>query len=237
MSRRPWLISSAMLLLALPAIAQAEPPPPCQRVNFSTEVAREIPHDQMNATLSIELTDKDAGRLAQQLTLAINDAMKKAAAYPAVKATSGNQNTWPIYGSTITSSSKLENWRGRTEIKLESKDFKAAGELIGKLQEKLQMNGISFVVSADTRRNVEDSLTTEAIAAFRTRADTIRNAWNAKAYKLVEMNLGAGGDPAPYTPLLRMNAMDKAESAPAQNLAGGETRLVVNVSGSIELQP
>jgi len=31
--------------------------------------------------------------------------------------------------------------------------------------------------------------------------------------------------------------MADAESSPAQALAGGDTRLVVNVSGSIELQP
>ena len=232
-----WLGALALLLVLPSAPSRAVTPLTYQRVDFSTEVSREVSNDQMNATISIELTDKDAGRLAQQLTLAINDAMKKAAAYPAVKATSGNQNTWPIYGSTITSSSKLESWRGRTEIRLESKDFKAAGELIGKLQEKLQMNGISFVVSADTRRKVEDSLTAEAIAAFKTRADTIRGAWNAKAYKLVQMSLGASGNPMPYMMMRSsMKTMDAAESAPAQDLAGGETRLVVNVSGSIELQ-
>jgi predicted secreted protein len=74
--------------------------PVYHRVDFSTEVARETVNDQLNATLSIELSDKDAGRLAQQLTLATNDALKKAAAFPQVKTSSGNQHTWPIYGST-----------------------------------------------------------------------------------------------------------------------------------------
>lgn len=235
---RYWLIPSTLLFLALPVCASADTPLTYQRVDFSTEVARNIPNDQMNANLSIELSDKDAGRLAQQLTLAINDALKKAAAYPTVKATSGNQNTWPVYGSTLTSSSKLESWRGRAEIRLESKDFKAAGELIGKLQEKLQMNGISFVVSADTRSQTENSLTTEAITAFKARAEAIRTAWTAKSYRLVQMSLGSAGGPAPYMPMMMrsMKAAD-AESMPAQDLAGGETRLVVNVSGSIELQP
>jgi predicted secreted protein len=224
------------LALALAGLANAEAPI-YQRVDFSTEVAREIPNDQMNATLSVEMSDKDAGKLAQQLTLAINDAVKKAAAYPTVKLSSGNQNTWPVYGTTLTSSSKLESWRGRAEIRLESKDFKAAGELIGKLQEKLQINGVSFVVSADSRRKVEDSLTTEAISAFKMRADAIRTAWSAKGYKLVQMSLGSAGGPMPYAPMMRTMKMTEADGAPAQDLAGGDTRLVVNVSGSIELQP
>lgn len=234
---RYWLIPSLLTLLALPVAVNADTPLAYQRVDFSTEVARDIANDQMNATLSIELSDKDAGKLAQQITLVLNDALKKAAAYPSVKATSGNQNTWPVYGSTLTSSSKLESWRGRAEIRLESKDFKAAGELISKLQEKLQMNGISFVVSADTRNKVENSLTSEAIAAFKTRAEGIRNAWSAKSYKLVQMNLGSAGGAAPYMPMRLSMKAAESDMAPAQDMAGGETRLVVNVSGSIELQP
>lgn len=227
---------ATLFAISLASLANADIPV-YQRVDFSTEVAREIPNDQMNATLSIELSDKDAGKLSQQLTLAINEAIKKAATYPAVKVSSGNQNTWPVYGSTLTSSSKLESWRGRAEIRLESKDFKAAGELIGKLQEKLQINGVSFSVSADSRRKVEDSLTAEAIAAFKERAEAIRSSWGVKGYKLVQMSLGSAGGPMPYVPMMRTMKMADAESSPAQALAGGDTRLVVNVSGSIELQP
>ncbi|MGH8493475.1 MAG: SIMPL domain-containing protein [Moraxellaceae bacterium] len=234
MKSRQLLIAS--IFLSLPVLAAAEPPI-YQRVDFSTEVALEIPNDQMNATLSIELSDKDAGKLAQQLATVVNDAMKKASAYPSVKVSSGNQNTWPVYGSTLTSSSKLESWRGRAEVRLETKDFKAAGELIGKLQEKLQINGISFVVSADSRRKVEDGLTVEAIAAFKARAEAIRSAWSAKSYKLVQMSLGSAGGPMPYMPMMRTMKAVEADSAPGQALAGGDTRLVVNVSGSIELQP
>lgn len=229
-------LATSLLLasMSLPALAET---PVYQRVDFSTEVAREIANDQLNATLSIELSDRNPGRLAQQLTLAINDALKKSAAYPSVKASSGNQNSWPIYGTSITSSSKLEGWRGRSEIRLDSRDFKAAGELIGVLQERLQLNGISFSVAPDTRQKLEDSLTTEAIAGFRNRADTIRKAWNAKDYKLVQMSLGTGGGGQPQPVMMRAAKAMDAESVPASEFAGGETRLTVNVSGSIELQP
>lgn len=229
-------LATSLLLasMSLPALAET---PVYQRVDFSTEVAREIANDQLNATLSIELSDKNPGRLAQQLTQATNEALKKSAAYPSVKASTGNQNSWPIYGTSITSSSKLEGWRGRAEIRLESRDFKAAGELIGVLQERLQLNGISFSVAPDTRQKLEDSLTTEAIASFRTRADTIRKAWNAKDYKLVQMSLGTGGGGQPQPLMMRAAKAMDAESVPASEFAGGETRLTVNVSGSIELQP
>lgn len=236
-SGRCLAVAAVLLAAPLAAPAAADTPLPYQRVSFSTEVAREIPNDQMNAVLSVELSDKDAARLAQQVATLMNDAMKKSAAYPAVKATSGNQATWPVYGSTLTSSSKLESWRARAEVRLESRDFKAASELIAKLQEKLQLNAVTFSVAPDTRRKVEEAMTGEAIAAFRSRAETVRASWTAKGYRLVDMNLGSAGGPMPYLPMARaMKSMD-AESVPAQEMAGGETRLVVNVSGSIELQP
>lgn len=234
----PLALATA-LAVAMPALpARADTPLPYQRVSFSTEVAREIPNDQMNAVLSVELSDKDATRLAQQVATLMNDAMRKAAAYPAVKTTSGGQSTWPVYGPGLTSSSKLETWRARAEIRLESKDFKATSELVARLQEKFQLNGVSFSVAPDTRQKIEEAMTGEAIAAFRARAEAVRTAWAARGYRLVDMNLGSAGGPTPYLPMARaMKTMELADAPPAQDMAGGDTRLVVNVSGSIELQP
>lgn len=237
--QRPRSLALAAALLAAPLSAPvlADTPLPYQRVSFSTEVAREIPNDQMNAVLSVEISDKDPTRLAQQIATLMNDAMKKAAAYPAVKTTSGSQNTWPVYGPGLVASSKLESWRGRAEVRLESRDFKAASELIAKLQGTLQLNGVTFSVAPDTRRKVEEAMTTEAIASFRARAETVRGAWAAKGYRLVDMNLGSAGGPQPYMAMMRAGKAIDAEAVPAQDMAGGDTRLVVNVSGSIELQP
>lgn len=230
----------ALMLTAfmLPLAASANDTPVYQRVDFSTEVSRVIPNDLMQATLSIELSDRDPSRLAQQLTQAMNDALKKAAAYPGVKVSSGNQQTWPVYGSTLTSSSKLESWRGRSELRLESRDFKAAGMLIGQLQQTLQMNGVSFTVAPETRRQLEAELTTEAIIGFRQRADLVRQGWQAKGYRLVQMHIGSAGGGMPMPVMARgMKAMAMSEDMPAQDMAGGESRLVITASGSIELQP
>lgn len=236
MTIRNRLALPLLLLAAAPLLAVGDTAPVTyERVEFVTEVARVVANDQMNATLSVELSDRDPARLSQQIAILLNDAMKKAAAFPAVKASTGNQNTWPVYGPA---SNKLDGWRGRAEVRLEAKDFKAASELIARLQEKMQLSSLSFSVSPDTRRKVEDGLTAEAIAAFRGRADNIRSAWGAKGYRLVYMNLGATGAPPPFQPMMRaMKTMDALESAPAQDMAGGETRLVVNAAGSIELQP
>jgi len=213
----------------------AEPQQPMGRVDFQAEVSRTLPNDLLIATLSTELSDKNAGQLSRALTLAMNEAMQKAKAWPTVKVSTGNQRSWPVYGKT----SKLEGWRGRAELNIESKDFKAASELLASLQDTLQLQGLNFVVSEETRQSTEKALTLDAIEAFRKKADTVRLAWGAKGYQLVQMNVGSSGGGPVYRPQMAMMMKAGAEmaDAPAQDMAGGESRLSISVNGTIQLQP
>ncbi|MFO1390984.1 MAG: SIMPL domain-containing protein [Agitococcus sp.] len=223
----------AFVLLALANPLYAADAPIYQRIDFQTEVDKEISNDLLTATLSIELNNKNPALLAKELTTITNDALKMGTAYNNVKLTSGNQQTYPIYNEK----NKLEGWRGRAEIMVTSKDFKAAGELISQLQSKLQLNNLNFSVAPETRRSAENQLISEAVAAFRARADSIKTAWNAKGYKLVQMNLGTSNNQAPQPMyMMRTAKMDMMEAAPAADYAGGQSRLNVQVSGSIELE-
>lgn len=228
-----WLLPAAFLVSTAAWAAPAEPAQPMGRVDFQSEVSRTLPNDLLTASLSIELSDKEAGKLSRALTLAMNDALQKAKAWPGVKVATGNQRSWPLYGKT----NKLEGWRGRAELSVESKDFKAAGELIANLQENLQLQGLNFVVSEETRQATEKALTIEAIEAFRKKADIVRLAWGAKGYQLVQMNVGSSGGGPIYRPQMAM-MMKAAEAAdmPPQDMAGGESRLSIAVNGTVQLQ-
>ncbi len=217
-------------LITLPVYADA---PIYQRIDFQTEVEKEIANDLLSATLSVELNNKNPALLAKELTQIVNDGLKQGSTFNSVKITSGNQQTYPIYNDK----NRLESWRGRAELKVESKDFKAAGELISQLQAKLQLNNLSFTVAPETRRELENQLISEAVAAFRQRADKIKNAWNAKGYKLVQMTLGTTNNQPPQPMyMVRAAKMEMADAAPAADYAGGQSRLNVQVSGSIELE-
>lgn len=228
---KPFLLTS--LLLASTTVVPAHAGDgPQNRIDFQAEVSQVLPNDLMRATLSIELSDKNPGQLARALTEAMNEGLAKGRTFAAVKLASGNQQSWPVYNEK----QRLEGWRGRAELALESKDFKGAGELLGLLQEKLQLQSLNFVVSDETRLAAEKKLTGEAIAAFRDKADAVRQAWGAKSYTLVQMNLGSsgGGGGYPRPPMAMM--MKAMEAAPAADLAAGDSRVTINVSGSIELK-
>lgn len=227
---KPLVLAAALLTASSLSQAQTADTPR-NRVDFQSEVSQVMPNDLMRATLSIELSDRNPGQLARALTQAMNEGLAKGRGFSTVKLASGNQQSWPVYNDK----QKLESWRGRAELTLESKDFKAAGELLSQLQDQLQLQGLNFVVSEETRLAAEKKLTTDAIAAFREKADAVRLAWGAKSYSLVQMNLGSsGGGGYPRPPMAMM--MKMADAAPAAEMAGGESRVSVHVSGSIELK-
>lgn len=199
------------------------------RVDFQVEAAREVANDLLTATLAVEVQDKQPGRVAQQVNAALNDALKKAAAFNMVKAASGNQQTYPVYGKN----NQVDAWRGRGEIRLESRDFKAAGELIMQLQSSMQVSSVQFSVAPETRAQTEDALVTEAIRAFQSRAEAIRAAMGAKSYKTVHLAIGSG---APNRPMPMMKAAFADASIPAPEFAGGESRMTVQIDGTIETQ-
>lgn len=227
------------LMLAMTCFCVSAPPAQAHetttgQVDFQSEASRLLPNDQLHAVLYVELTERDPAQLSRGLARTMNDALHATQAWPAVKASSGNQSSWPLYGKN----NHLDGWRGRAELVLDSQDFKAAGEALAALQDKLQLQGISFVVSEAARQSAEQALTRDAIAAFRQRADGIRSAWGASSYQLVQMNLGSNGaQPRPPMPVMMMRAASAdAMPAPAE-LSGGESRLTITASGSIRLQP
>ena len=75
----------------------------------------------------------------------------------------------------------------------------------------------------------------EASKNFQQRAQAITQAWNKNQYNLVTLNLNTSN----YFPQPMMRGTAKfsmAEAAPAQDMAAGESKIMVNANGSIQLK-
>ena len=217
-------------LLLLNGLANAENEP-YNRADFQVEAAREVANDLLIAVMNADLQDKQPARIAQQLNAALNNALKQAAAFGTVKASSGNQNTYPVYGKN----NQIDAWRGHAEVRLESRNFKDAGELIMQLQSTMQLGNVQFTIAPDTRTKIENALIADAIKAFQMRADAIRAALGATSYKAVRLSINDGGLP-PYRPNIAMRATLASSAIPAPEFAAGDSRITMQINGTIELQ-
>lgn len=227
--RAGWLILSAMLCFSTAAPAAEPAAPRYNTVEFQAEVQREVPNDLLHATLYVELNDASPAVVADRVNKSVNDALRVAREFEGVTARSGNSRTYPVY----TRNNALQGWRGRAEIRIESRDFQAASRLIGKLQSGLQLGGMNFSVAPETRRAVESELITEAIAAFKARAGTVQAALAGSGYKIQRLSIATGhAGPQPRF------AMARAAAAPevtAPDLEGGMSQITVTARGAIEI--
>jgi len=228
------LLACAAVLGAAPLWAQTAP----QRYNvveLQAEAQREVPNDLMVALLFVEETNANPAVLAAAINRSVAEALKIAREFASVKVRTGNNQTSPVYAPR---SNQLQGWRARAELRLESRDFAAGSALIGKLQASMQLGGVSFSVSPEARKAVENELIAEAIAAFRGRAEIAQKALGGRSFKVQRINLGSGlAGPPPRLMMQARGAADAAVSAAAAPPAeGGASTLSVNVSGAVEVE-
>ncbi len=104
------------------------------------------------------------------------------------------------------------------------------------LQARLQLRSLSFTITPERRREVEDALVAEGLAAFLARAALVRESLDASSYEIVAISINTGsGRPQPVFRQQEMMTMDSMSKRPAPALEAGTTRIRVSASGSIEL--
>ena len=230
MSKSAWLFLLASLI-STPAALAAEPAQPrYNSVTLQADAQREVQNDLLNATLFVEVNDSSPAGVANAVNKSVNDALRVARDYKAVRVRSGNNQTYPVYSK----GNQLQGWRGRGEIRVESNDFAAASALIGKLQSSMQLAGLQFTVSPESRRAVENELITEAIAAFKSRAEIVKSALGGRGYKLQSLNVAADHNaPRPLYAMAR--AAPAAQEVAPPNLEAGMSLITVSANGTIEV--
>lgn len=222
-------IPAVLLFAALSATAQV-PETLFNLVSLSAQAEREIPNDLLSATLAAEAEGTDPAQLADGVNRSMQRALATALSYKSVKTQSGGYQTTPVYDKN-----RVVRWRVRQELRLESPDFAAATELIGKLQANLVVSGLTLSVSGETRRKAENALIAEALAAFDERARVVREAMKAKGHRVRDLQVSPGG--MPPRPAFAMAARGVASESVAQPaLEPGSTRILISVSGTIQLQ-
>lgn len=200
-------------------------------IDLAAEAGRPAANDMVRASVYSEASGSNPADLARQVNGNIGEALKLIREKKGVTVKSGNQSTYPIY----TQSRKIDGWRMRSELLIESRDFGAVSELLGRLQQmRLAVGDITQMPSPETRRQVEDEAMREAIRAFQNRAAVVAEQLG-KGWKIKQMHINqGGGSPVPIMRGARA-AMLAAEAAPAP-IEAGESTITTHVTGQIELE-
>jgi len=227
---RLLLISLLSALTCLSAVRADDDDSVLNRVEFQAQAMREVDNDLMRVVLAVEKEHADPARLADEINRAMDWALQQVRTESGVRSRSGAYHTFPVYEQQ-----RVVRWRGIQELVLESDQGAAAlSNLVGRLQERLQVRAMSFGVSERQQARIAQELTGEALDNFRQRAQAITERLGAAGYDIVRLQLqdSAGAPPVPMQSMARAL---KTEDAPLASEAGTST-VSVGVYALIQLR-
>lgn len=224
------LIILLLLSFSLPAWLYAEENKSYDQVNLSARASAEVENDTLIAILYAQKEGADLGSLSDSINQQITAALKQAKQTDGIKIQTLGYQTSPIYQQN-----RLSGWRVKQSIRLESRQSQKLSGLISQLQTSLALQSISYAVSVERQKEIEEQLIGEAIGEFQHRARMVTDKLGHKSYRLVDLTISTDGQPIrPMRMQASMMSMERAVAAPA--LEAGTQTLEVNVNGRIELQ-
>ncbi|UTW06742.1 SIMPL domain-containing protein [Pseudomonas benzenivorans] len=221
----------ALSAAALLSFAAQADDPRYNQVALRAEVSQEIAHDLMHVTLYSEAQHSDPAALAAQITRTLNDAVKQARGAEGVSVALGSRHSYPVYDDK---NQQITAWRERAELRLESASFATLSKLTGEMLKTLKMGGMDFSIATPTRKQHEDTLLKDAVAAFRSRAQLATEALGGSGYKLISLNLSSGGFQPPM-PMRMAKGMAMMDAAATPEIEAGTSQVTVNADGVIEV--
>ena len=197
-------------------------------VNLQAQAEQEIPNDQMTAILATEHEGKDATAIAEHVNEDMQWALEIIKRYPFAESRTTNYQTYPVYNKQI-----IIGWRASQQVEIKSTSIRELSELIGKLQDKLQVKQMYFSPTDETRKKFEDQLIEEALEAFKNRVAIVKKHMDNMDHRILNININTGGyqPPTPYERSGMMKSM-AMEAAPA--VEAGTSKIIVTVNGSVQ---
>jgi len=218
-----------LALAALPALAH-EPELRYNRASFSVSATEDVANDTLVAVLTVQRDGSSARQLATEVNQVMAWALAKAKEAPSIKVQTLDYQTSPIYQKNV-----VTGWRVSQSLRLEGRETAAVSDLVGVLQERLNLQQVGYEVSRERRKEVEDRLIGEAIAAFQARAKQVAADLQRRTFRLVQMDVSSGPAPMPvYRQRAMPMAMAEVAAAPPAIEAGTQT-ITIGVTGEIEL--
>ena len=234
-------IATALLVFALgwwslaaaPARAQApvrggEPGAPLLRLEAQAQ--RDVTDDIAMAVLFIERAGPQPAPLQSAVNAVLREALAELRRDTALQVRSGNYLTQPRYGRD----GRIEAWRVRGELVVESADIAAVSRATGQLAGRLDTASIGFRLSPASRSEAEKALTKEAADRFHEKARDAALALGFAGFDLLEASLNTGGLQFP-APMPRGVAMAASAGEPVP-VEPGRSQVSVTFNGLVRLR-
>jgi len=219
-------------LLFMPLAHAEDYKPEGTRASLFAEAYEDVANDEVVVTYRIQAKGNSAKQLRKtvdEIAAKVTERLKK----EKVKHATTNRSLNPVWDSGFFST---KNWELVQTGRIQTQEIDAVPGWLADIEAAgVKLDGLQFQVSDKLRRKVEGRLRTEAIGDFRAKAVNIAEGLAARSFRIIDMRTDTSGMPGPrrrvamqesYAPMVSKSA--------APSLAGGESRIQITVSGTIE---
>lgn len=225
------LISAALTMTALPALA--DQPPPSGVVSLQASATAEVPKDWMTVTLTTSRDGQDSAALQADLKKALDTALaesRRAAKPGQIEVQTGNFSLVPRYSNKGVAA----GWQGTAELIVEGRDMAAIGQLVGRIN-TLTVARVAYSLSREQRDKVEGEIAARAISSYQAKAAAYAKAFGYAGYTVREVNVSAADAPIMRPMMMQRSAMASAASDEALPIEAGKASVSVTVNGSVQM--
>jgi len=189
---------------------------------------RAMANDEMLSLLVSEHQGKNASDQAARVNQDVKWAIIRTKKNKNIEVSTRAYQSYPVYRDR-----DVVGWRVSQEIQLKGGDMAELSNLIGELQEKLQVRQMHFSASKQTREQVENELIEEAMEAFKRRVGIIKKHMDGKDYRIVSLHINSNGQ-RPQPMRMQRSALQSLEMTRAPSVEAGTSTMTVTVSGSVQ---
>jgi predicted secreted protein len=200
------------------------------QVHIDAQVERNVENDQLEVSMQVEKQGNKPQDIASEINETMQWGLKLAKSNKDIEVSTRSYQTYPIYKNRL-----IVGWRATQKLNLKSIKITELTDLVGDLQERLQVKQMNFSPTRQTRARIENELISEAMDAFKQRAEIVKGHMDEKNYRIVDLHVNTGqSGPVMYQEAMMSRAMmsDAMEMAPA--VEAGTSKVIVTVSGSIQ---
>ena len=201
------------------------------RISFSVAAEDDIANNLLVATLSAREQGENLRQLSDDVNKTMQWALSESNRVDSVKTQTLNYATSPRYEK-----GRQTGWQVSQSLKLSSTDSDSLTKLMGKLQQRLQLNSLSYQVTNDQREALQEKLTSEVLKKFSAKAERIVADMNSSGYRIVSLNIGYQNAQPPRPMLAMARNLEMADSVSAPGIQAGTQTVTVQVSAVIELE-
>jgi predicted secreted protein len=222
------LTAVTALIIAIAVPASGDDQVQFNIIDLRAEQSRQVENDLMVVLMQAAAQKNSSAEAGKTVNEMMVRADRVISADDRITHQTMNYQTRPVYHDRV-----VTGWTVSQQLRLQSKEFEALTGMVGTLQEELQVISMQFQVSEQKRSAEIDTLIIEALEAFTAKAELITRTMKARDYRLVAISIDENGSPVVYRGMVQAEAM--TARAPVPQVETGDSRMVVRISGSIQL--